>query len=407
MKLLSNDAFINEGDDVILQINAEARAKIECGIDVINSSIGSLYDENGKLAVPKTTNKYINELSILDENKTYPSCQGPREYREAVMKWVFKGYYDLVKDNFQTYGAYAMGGTGAIYLGLRSYAEVGKTVLIPSLGWSNYEAMIKQKGAKYDYYQMFDGDKSIHVQSIKEKCEQYKSEGRVMVIINDPCENPTGYSFAREEWVELINYFNELSKEVPVVLLLDIAYIDMERDDKSRVFFSLIDRFSSNIMILIAFSASKLLGIYGYRVGALLAITQAKEDIDDFKKSIPSVIRTSWSMANKGYAVSIPYVLNDKELENEVKANNEMLIKRGTHFYARLKELGLDPVPYKAGFFVTIDTHGDAKAIALELKNHNVYVVPMKKRYLRIAICSTPFSKLDPLAEALAEVING
>ena len=84
MKLLSNDAYINEGEDLILQINAEARAKMECGIDVINSSIGSLYDEEGRLAVPKTTSKYINELTILDENKTYPSCQGPREYREAV-----------------------------------------------------------------------------------------------------------------------------------------------------------------------------------------------------------------------------------------------------------------------------------------------------------------------------------
>ena len=149
--LLSKDAFVNEGDDLILQINQQARAKKECGIDVINSSIGSLYDEDGVLSVPSTTNKYINEISILDENKTYPSCQGPREYREAVMKWVFKGYYDLVKDTFETYGAYSMGGTGALFLSFRNYVDTGQTVLIPSLGWSNYEAMIEQRNAKYDY----------------------------------------------------------------------------------------------------------------------------------------------------------------------------------------------------------------------------------------------------------------
>ena len=63
--LLSKDAFVNEGDDLILQINQQARAKKECGIDVINSSIGSLYDEDGVLSVPSTTNKYINEIIYL------------------------------------------------------------------------------------------------------------------------------------------------------------------------------------------------------------------------------------------------------------------------------------------------------------------------------------------------------
>ena len=72
MKLLSNDAFINEGDDVILQINAEARAKMECGIDVINSSIGSLYDEDGKLDYyvkdgwPSITNVFCNNVDIKE-----------------------------------------------------------------------------------------------------------------------------------------------------------------------------------------------------------------------------------------------------------------------------------------------------------------------------------------------------
>ena len=404
--LLSKDAFVNEGDDLILQINQQARAKKECGIDVINSSIGSLYDEDGVLSVPSTTNKYINEISILDENKTYPSCQGPREYREAVMKWVFKGYYDLVKDNFETYGAYSMGGTGALFLSFRNYVDTGHTVLIPSLGWSNYEAMIEQRNAKYDYYEMFKDGESIHVPSIINKCEQYKKEGRIVILINDPCENPTGYSFSREEWVELINYFNVLAKEVPVILILDIAYIDMEKDEKSRLFFSLIDRINKNIMVLICFSASKLLGIYGYRVGALIAITRDKQDIEDFKKSIPSVIRTSWSMANKGMAASIPYILNDKQLEQEVKNNNEMLYKRGQYFYQKLKNIGLDPLPYKAGFFVTVDTHKNAREITEKLKDKNVYVVPLKKRYLRIAICSTPFKKLDILADALNECIN-
>ena len=180
----------------------------------------------------------------------------------------------------------------------------------------------------------------------------------------------------------------------------------MEKDEKSRLFFSLIDKINKNIMILICFSASKLLGIYGYRVGALIAITRDKQDIEDFKKSIPSVIRTSWSMANKGMAASIPYILNDKQLEQEVKNNNEMLYKRGQYFYQKVKNIGLDPLPYKAGFFVTVDTHKNAREITEKLKDKNVYVVPLKKRYLRIAICSTPFKKLDILADALNECIN-
>ena len=105
-------------------------------------------------------------------------------------------------------------------------------------------------------------------------------------------------------------------------------------------------------------------------------------------------------------ASSIPYILNDKQLEQEVKNNNEMLYKRGQYFYQKLKNIGLDPLPYKAGFFVTVDTHKNAREITEKLKDKNVYVVPLKKRYLRIAICSTPFKKLDILADALNECLN-
>ena len=51
-------------------------------------------------------------------------------------------------------------------------------------------------------------------------------QDKLVMIINDPCHNPTGYSLTKEEWKEVVDFLNECSKTHKVVLLNDIAYID-------------------------------------------------------------------------------------------------------------------------------------------------------------------------------------
>ena len=45
-----------------------------------------------------------------------------------------------------------------------------------------------------------------------------KKQGRVLIVINDPCQNPTGYTMTSEEWDKVIDVMNEVSKDgTPVV----------------------------------------------------------------------------------------------------------------------------------------------------------------------------------------------
>jgi len=50
---------------------------------------------------------------------------------------------------------------------------------------------------------------------------------KVLLIINDPCQNPSGYSMEMSEWHELIRILNKICKSgIDVYLIHDIAYID-------------------------------------------------------------------------------------------------------------------------------------------------------------------------------------
>ena len=70
-----------------------------------------------------------------------------------------------------------------------------------------------------------------------------QQQKKVVAIINDPCHNPTGYSLSDDEWNAVIDVLNELSKQGPVILLNDIAYIDFAyRGEQARDYLRNFDR---------------------------------------------------------------------------------------------------------------------------------------------------------------------
>jgi aspartate/tyrosine/aromatic aminotransferase len=45
-------------------------------------------------------------------------------------------------------------------------------------------------------------------------------------LINDPCQNPTGYSLSAKEWAAVVDFFGEEGIRGHVDLIIDAAYID-------------------------------------------------------------------------------------------------------------------------------------------------------------------------------------
>lgn len=70
-----------------------------------------------------------------------------------------------------------------------------------------------------------------------------EKQNRLVIVINDPCHNPTGYSLSKDEWKEVISFLNECSKTHAVVLLNDIAYIDFSsRQEMAKEYFAQFDQ---------------------------------------------------------------------------------------------------------------------------------------------------------------------
>jgi aspartate aminotransferase/aromatic-amino-acid transaminase len=138
--------------------------------------------------------------------------------------------------------------------------------------------------------------------SIRETiAEVQKIQDKVLILVNDPCHNPTGYSMTVEEWKELIGILNEASEKTPVVLLDDIAYIDYAYNPENRAYMALFNTISENVMIIISFSCSKTLTFYGMRCGASIVLARRLRDVQDAETVFEKTARSAWSnISNSG-----------------------------------------------------------------------------------------------------------
>ena len=73
--------------------------------------------------------------------------------------------------------------------------------------------MATENNLKIAEYELFNDKNHFNIDSIKETVhEVMKTQERILLLINDPCENPTGYTMSHEEWKEVIDFVNEVSK---------------------------------------------------------------------------------------------------------------------------------------------------------------------------------------------------
>ena len=58
-----------------------------------------------------------------------------------------------------------------------------------------------------------------------------KEQSHLVIILNTPAHNPTGYALSDEEWRRITEYLSGLSGGKTVALLIDAAYIDFAGDE--------------------------------------------------------------------------------------------------------------------------------------------------------------------------------
>lgn len=386
-------------EDKIFGISNRAKAAIaEKGKDkVVNGTIGALLDDDGHLVVLESVDKVYRQLTPNDYAE-YAPIGGIKAFRDSVQKAAFgahtpAGYIEAVA---------TPGGTGSLRNVISNYSEIGDEVLTSDWHWAPYNTIAGEIGRKIATFELFTDDRKFNVESLREKAAQLLSkQNSLIIILNTPAHNPTGYSLTLEDWDNVVEMLKEEAERgKAIALLIDAAYIDFAGDEEVyRRFLPKLAGLPENVLPIMAYSLSKTFAIYGARCGAMICIAGTAEIAAEFKRVCEYSSRGSWSNSAKIGQVILSKIYEDPELLEKVNREREgyrnMLLRRGAAFSKAASECGLEIVPYDAGFFISIPC-SDPDGISRKLEKKDIFLVPLAKG-LRVSVASVPENKCTML----------
>lgn len=390
-------------EDTVFKVSKLAKEKAEKigSQNVINATIGALYDEDGELVAYKTVFDHYNAIPNRVKADYASSFVGNEDYCKQVYTWVTQGIHLSLNHTVIA----TPGGSGAVSMTFANILDANETVILPNIAWGSYKLMATQNSLNVKTYSLFEND-HFNLTSFKQTClEVMKKQDKLLIVINDPCHNPTGYSLTQQEWEEIITFVNECSNNVPVVLIDDIAYIDYAYDlQKSRKTMETFNDITDNVLISIAFSTSKSCTSYGLRCGACILLGKNSQKVREVEIVFEKSARAVWSNIPNAAMDNFTWVTTENYFEYQLEKQEyvQLLKKRSDIFISESKECGLELYPYKEGFFVTVKCRDNAQRDFFHnaLLNHNIFTVKVNLG-IRVAICSCNLEKITGLAIAM------
>ena len=376
-------------EDKIFGINNRAKAMIaeEGKEKVVNATIGALLDDDGELIVLSSVNDVFKKLSPK-EFAEYAPISGTPEFKKAVKQDALRGYEPK---GFVEASA-TPGGTGAIRNTIANYTDRGDSLLVADWYWSPYGTIAAEQGRKVETFTFFNDERKFNAEDFRAKAESLLSkQQRLVIILNTPAHNPTGYSLTTEDWNNVKTVLESLPADKKITLLVDTAYIDFAGDEEEyRSFLPILEEMPENVLTLISHSLSKAYTLYGMRCGALICLAKTEEIAEEFKRVCEFSSRASWSNCARAPQVILSKIYSDPELKAKVfeesQGYREMLLRRGRAFEKAAAECGLEMVPFDAGFFASIPC-SNPDEVAARLEKEGIFLVPLAKG-LRVSVAS-------------------
>ena len=387
-------------DDPIFALNKEATERKARGEAVVNATVGALLLDDGKLAILDAAARAVRDVPA-EEWAPYAPIAGSGDFLSAVIADIFK---DEPEMRACAVAAATPGGTGALRHAIANYLEPGQSLLTTSYFWGPYQTLCDESERKVSTFSMFAADGSIDVAALdRALAAQIAEQKRVLLFLNDPCHNPTGYSMRPEEWRAVVERLIARSSEAPITLLVDMAYFAYNANDP-RAFLKELRPLLGKVGLLFAWSASKTYTHYGLRVGAIVACVPDAAERTATEAAFSYSCRGTWSNCTRGGMRAITRLLTDTALaqacDRERDQLKALLGARVAAFNELAPKRSLRYPRYEGGFFVTVFAD-DAHERALRMKEKGVFVVPAKGA-LRVALCSVAAKDVERLVEALA-----
>ncbi|MDY2920610.1 MAG: aminotransferase class I/II-fold pyridoxal phosphate-dependent enzyme [Lentihominibacter sp.] len=395
-------------EDKIFGISSRAKAAIAVhGKDaVINGTIGSLLDDDGELVVLKSVDEVFKHLSPKDYAE-YAPIGGIKPFRESVKKAAFgnhvpEGYIEAVA---------TPGGTGSLRNVISNYSDGGDQVLTSDWHWAPYNTIAAEIGRSIATFDFFTEEGKFNVESFREKsAELLAKQESLVIILNTPAHNPTGYSLTLEDWDNVISVLkDEAACGKAIALVVDVAYIDFAGDeDEYRCFMPKLSELPENVISIVAYSLSKTFTLYGTRCGAMICVAKTQEIADEFKRVCEFSSRGSWSNSAKVAQVILSRIYSDPHLLEEINKERagfrSMLLDRGKAFEEEAARVGLEILPFDAGFFVSVPCDNPDE-VSSKLEEENVFLVPLAKG-IRVSVASLPESACRKLPAIIKKYVQ-
>jgi aromatic-amino-acid transaminase len=386
------------GDDPIFALDREARARAAAGEDVLNATLGALMEDDGRLAVMPSVRVALERVDPVRAAGYAPIAGEPR-FLEAVRA-------DLFGDGAlagQSVAVATPGGTGAVHHAIVNFLDLDQALLTTSYYWGPYKTLAEHTRRRIATFRMFDGGGRLDLEALEAAVERQAAEqGRVLLVLNTPCHNPTGYSLDEGEWQALTRILKARAERAPIALLLDLAYAHFGARG-SGAWVRHAEQLAGHVLVLCAWTISKAFTQYGARVGALVAVHPDATERKRLLNALAYSCRGTWSNCNHLGMLTIGALLDDPELRarslRERDRLRALLGERVAAFKAAAGAAGLAFPRYEGGFFVTVFTR-NSEVCARTMRDLGAFVVPLPGA-VRVALCSTPVGRVQRLVDAL------
>lgn len=407
MSVAANHAKGKFAQDNIFGANAAANAAVaEVGQDkVVNATIGAYMNDDEKLACIPVVEETYRKIPT-NEFVGYAPIAGLPAYLDTVIDLTFGN----CKPNAYIEAVATSGGAGAIHHAIWNYTDENDTVLTSDWYWGPYKVFCRDLLRKFDTFRLFDEEMNFDVMSFMGKTNQILTkQDNLLVILNTPAHNPTGYSLTEGDWEHVMWVLREAAKKPSkkIILVVDIAYLDYA-GEAARDFMKQFENLPDNLLVLMAFSMSKGYTMYGQRTGAIIGISSNKDVIQEFVDINQYSSRATWSNINRSAQYTLQAINNDLELKARLNSERngfyQSIHDRAEVFVNEAAECGLTMLPYRAGFFLTVPTK-NAEAVCDRLHDDYIFAVPLAGG-IRIAICAIPQKKVYGMAGKIKKAID-
>ncbi len=272
---------------------------------------------------------------------------------------------------------------------IRIYCEPREGILTSESAFAAYE--VSAQAARVKTHKVpLKSDGRFDLEKIADYFLSHLDDKIRLIFIPNP-NNPTGTYVA---WREIVAFLKRLGNRDDVLIVFDEAYHEFVRakDFKSALEFQ---QHYSNVILLKTFS--KVYGLAGFRIGAMVAPLQT---IEIFNR-----VRKPFNVNDLAQVAAIA-AIQDKEF---IEASQAATWQALDYFYASLDKLGLPYFQSEANF-VLFDTQRDAKLVNEALLKRGIILRPVQnygfKTHLRLSVGLPEENEaaIQALEEVLGEV---